>query len=277
MEDIIIAYVPVVHRGYLDYLASTGAKKIYALQAKDLKGTAPQLAREIRALTLEELSQSLKGFGYEVYDFEELQGVKIPDGVMVYMPVDDATKDLSIDGKVIRGSWFLRWDWSKSTTPNVTQPEADRIVRKHDVNHSTTSRRMQLLLKEAQKSSDWWRQVAAMAVTASGQCIVAYNKHYPHEHVAYLDGDPRDNFNPGEFIEVSVALHAEQGVIAEAAQRGIALKDAELYVTVFPCNKCAPLVLRSGFKQVYFGGGYSNLYGQRTLREGGVELIYVEL
>ena len=26
MNDIIVAYVPVIHRGYLDYFASTGAK-----------------------------------------------------------------------------------------------------------------------------------------------------------------------------------------------------------------------------------------------------------
>lgn len=277
MDDIIVAYIPVIHRGYLDYLASTGAKTIYLLQAKHLKASAPQLAREIRALTLEELICSLQGFGYKVHSFDELHGFEIPKGVKVYMPEDDATKDLIIDAEIVRGSWFLRWDWKNSTTTGVVQPEADRVLKKGDTNYYLCSKRMKMLLTEAKRSSDWWRQVAAWAVTVDGVCIIAYNKHYPHEHIAYMDGDPRDNFNPGEFIEISVSFHAEQGVIAEAARRGISLQGAELLVVVFPCNQCAPPVLAAGFKKVYFSGGYSNLYGQKTLREGGVELIYVEL
>lgn len=276
MGDVIVAYVPVIHRGYLDYFASTGARKIYALQAKDLP-EFPHLTREVRALTLDEVSTALSGFGYKVFPFSELHEKELPQGARICMPEDDITRSLSFKRGVVWQSWFLRWDWSKATATGVVQPEADRIMRKGDVGYGTSSARMRQLLELARRSSDWWRQVGAMAVAKDGQCIVAYNKHYPNEHAPYMDGDPRDSFNPGEFIEISTAFHGEQALIAEAARRGICLSGAELYVTTFPCNQCAPWIPTAGFQKVFFTGGYSNLNGQRTLREKGVELIFVEL
>jgi dCMP deaminase len=276
MNDVIIVYMPVVHRGYLDYLASTGAKKVYALQASDLP-QFPQLVREMRALSVDELATTLQGFGYEVRPFAELRMNELPQEVRIFVPEDDVTRSLQFDREVVWGSWFLRWDWSKGTAVGFVQPEADRIIRKGDADYAKYSSRMRELLEFAKRSSDWWRQVAAMAVAIDGRTIVAYNKHFPHEHAPYLDGDPRDSFKPGEFIEISTALHGEQAVIAEAARRGICLEGGELCVTTFPCNLCAPWIPTAGLAKVFFTGGYSNLNGQKTLRDNGVELIYVEL
>lgn len=277
MEKIIIAYVPVVHAGYLRYFESTGAKKIYVIQAKDLP-QFPHLAREIRALSVEELSQALLGFGYEVLPFSELVGKEISKETQVHVPDDDVTRNLIIESEnVVWGSWFLRWDWTKATARGSVVPEADRVIRKGDPEYGFASEGIRKLLQEAQRSSDWWRQVAAMAVTRDGKCIVAYNKHYPHENAPYMDGDPRDSFKPGEFIEVTSALHAEQAVIAQAARQGIALGGAEFVVTTFPCNLCAPPIVECGAVRLFFTGGYSNLNGQKTLRDHGVEIVYVEI
>lgn len=275
MSDIIVAYMPVIHRGYLDYLKSTEAKVLYALQASDLP-KFEQLTREIRTLTIDELKFSLAPHGYEVRPFSELETAKLPQGARIFMPEDDITRSLSFDREVVWGSWFLRWDWSKSKVASSVQPQADRVIRKGDQDYGPVGERMKFLLREAQKSSDWWRQVAACAMFANGTVIVAYNHHQPHEHIAYLYGDPRDNFNPGEFIEISVSFHAEAAVISEAARRGIATQGAELMVTVFPCQLCAMPVAHAGFGRVYFSGGYSNLHGQEVLRSKGVELVYVE-
>lgn len=277
MEPMIVAYIPVIHRGYLDYLASTGAKRVYAIQAGDVP-KFEHLSREIRALTVEELALSLAPHGYDVHPFSELTELGIPKGSRVFMPEDDITRSLSFEGsEIVWGSWFLRWDWSKSKVASSVQPQADRIIRKGDPDYANASERMKMLFREAQKSPDWWRQVAAAATFADGSIIIAYNRHQPYEHVAYLFGDPRDNFNPGEFIEISVSFHAEQAVISEAARRGIATEGAELSVTVFPCQLCAQPVAHAGFKRVYFTGGYSNLHGQEVLRSKGVELVYVEM
>lgn len=276
MRAVAITYVPVIHRGYIDYLASTGAKTVYVLQASDLLDF-PHLAREVRALRLEELVLCLSPLGYRVLPFSDFHEDELPQDVQIHVPEDDVTRSLRFVRPVVWGSTFLRWDWSKATAVGFVQPEADRIVRRSDTEHMLCNSRMQELFLLARRSSDWWRQVAAMAVTVGGKVLVAYNKHFPHEHSPYMDGDPRDSFKPGEFIEVTSALHGEQGLIAEAARLGIALDGAELFVITFPCNLCAPPVVVAGFKKVYFTGGYSNLNGQVTLRSAGVELIYVEL
>ena len=276
MKDVIVAYVPVIHRGYLDYFTSTGVKKLYVLQASDLPKFS-YLTREVRALTFKEVLTCLQGFGYEVFPFSELHEEELPQGARICMPEDDITRSLKFNHEVVWGSWFLRWDWSKATAVGFVQPDTDRVIRKGDTEYNLYSFRMRQLLELARRSSDWWRQVGAMAVAKDGRCIVAYNKHYPNESSPYMDGDPRDSFNPGEFIEISTAFHGEQALIAEAARRGICLLGAELYVTTFPCNQCAPWIPTAGFEKVFFTGGYSNLNGQRTLRENGVELIFVEL
>lgn len=274
--DIVVAYVPVIHRGYLDYLSSTGAQDLYVIQASDVP-QFEQLTREIRALTVGELSLSLKPYGYRVRPFSELNVAQLPKDARIFMPEDDITRSLSFDREVVWGSWFLRWDWSKSKVASSVQPQADRVIRKGDEDYGPTSERMKKLIHEAQKSSDVWRQVSAAAAFADGSVIVAYNHHQPHEHIAYLFGDPRDNFSPGEFIEISVSFHAEQAVISEAARRGKSTEGAELLVTVFPCQLCAMPVAFAGFKRVYFTGGYSNLHGQEVLRSKKVELVYLEL
>lgn len=280
MKKAIVAYIPVIHRGYLDYLASTGVNLVFSVQASDVL-EFPQLARELRALTLGEIKKSLFLYGFEVKPFSSLLEEGIYHLTEIYMPDDDVTRMLAekyFQGrKIVFGSAFLRWDWTKGTAVGFVRPEADRVIRKGESEYDACSVHMNQLLVEATKSSDWWRQVGAMAIAVDGKCIVSYNKHYPHEHVQYMDGDPRDSFKPGEFIEISTALHGEQSLIAEAARRGISLQGADLYVTTFPCNLCAPWVTVAGFKRVFFTGGYSNLNGQKTLRDHGIELVYVEL
>ena len=276
MKDLIVAYIPVIHRGYLDYLASTGAKKIYAIQASDVP-RFEHLAREMRALTVTELEKALKPFGYEVYPYADLRMDEFPETTRVFSPEDDVTRSLTFDREVVWGSWFLRWDWSKGTAVGFVQPEADRVIRKGDEDHAKYSSKVCELLKLAKRSSDWWRQVAAGVVAVDGCSILAYNKHYPHEHVLYMDGDPRDNFGPGQHVDIYTSLHGETAVIAEAARQGIALEGSEMIVTTFPCNLCANSIALAGVKKVFFTGGYSNLNGQRTLREHGVELIFVEM
>lgn len=275
MNDIIVAYVPVIHRGYLNYFASTGANVIYVIQASDV----PQfehLVREMRALSVEELAKALQPLGYDVRSFATLRTKELPEAARIFVPDDDVTRSLQFDREVVWGSWFLRWDWSKSSVGTM-QPSADRVIRKGDQEYGAASERMKMLLREAQKSSDWWRQVAACAVFPDGRVIVAYNHHQPHEHIAYIYGDPRDSFKPGEFIEISVSFHAEAAVIAEAARLGISTEGAEMSVTVFPCQLCAQPIAHAGFQRLFFTGGYSNLHGQEVLRSKGVELVFVEM
>lgn len=279
MKKVIVAYTPVIHRGYLNFLQSTGAKTVYVVASADVPELS-HLAREIRSLTQKELELALSPFGYEVKPFSRIFEEDFKN-LLIHIPEDDVTRILYKkyfqENSVVWGTSFLRWDWTKSTSAGVVKPSVPQVMRKGNPLYAVCSLRMQMLFKEAERSSDWWRQVSAVLLPKSGESIIAYNKHYPHEYSPYMDGDPRDSFNPGEFIEISTAFHGERGAISEAARRGIALEGAEMYVTTFPCNDCANWIVAAGIKTVFFAGGYSNLNGQKTLEDYGVELVYIEL
>lgn len=281
MNKIVIAFIPVIHRGYLDFLAQSGATDVYLLSVTDVP-ELPHLAREIRALSVDEAKQALAVFGYTALPFGEYVEAIKESATEICMPDEDITRTVCakhFQGRPITfAQSFLRWDWKRSV--GVTEsviPDADRVVRREDSSWEGLSRCMRFLFEEAAKSSDWWRQIAAMAATRGGEILVAYNHHLPHEYVPYFDGDPRNNFGPGEYIEIATSLHAEIALITEAARRGISLEGADLYVSVFPCGGCAGAVSVSGVRRVFFSGGYSNLNGVKNLRDRAVELVYLEL
>lgn len=279
-SKIIISLIPVIHRGYLDFLAKAGTRSVCVIEASDVP-ELPHLARELRALQFEEVQKILSVFGFRVIRFSSAKGVIKQSGVELVMPDEDVSRTLyekHFQGqKVEFNPTFLRWDWNRTVATATTVPVADRVIRKGDTEMGDIAPRMAPLLKEREKSSDWWRQVAAMAVCKNGTIITAYNCHLPNEYVPYFDGDPRNNFGPGEYVDIYTSLHAEKGIIVHAAKEGIKFEGADVFVTTFPCSNCANDLVAAGTKRVFFSGGYSNLNGEKTLREHGVELIYVEM
>ena len=110
-----------------------------------------------------------------------------------------------------------------------------------------------------------------------GVLLAACNRHVPNEQSAYLYGDPRSNFEPGQRIEVSGAFHAEMGILAEAARRRFSPEKCDLYVTTFPCPPCAFPWAHTGIKRLFYVDGYSLVAGAETLQAKGVEIIRVEM
>lgn len=51
-------------------------------------------------------------------------------------------------------------------------------------------------------------------------------------------------------------IHAEMNGIIYASKHGIALKDANVYVTIIPCSKCLKALSAMGIKNVYYGLDY---------------------
>ena len=276
---VVVAFIPVLHRGYIDFLKQSEATDVFLLDATDAP-ELPYLAREIRALQFSETAKVLKCFGLTAYRFSENVDTLADINLDLLMPDEDISHviyEKHFKGRqVMFSGTFLRWDWKKSVGFTPAVPEADRVIRKGDIETEKVSRYMQSLFQEQSKSSDWWRQVAGMAICKDGQVLVAHNKHLPNEYVPYIDGDPRNNFGPGEYIEVSSALHGEIALIAEAARRGVSLEGADLFVTTFPCCGCAGAVSVSGIRRVFFTGGYSNLNGVKDLRDRDIELVYIE-
>ena len=166
---------------------------------------------------------------------------------------------------------FLRWDrdWSQAQRP----AGYDGVIATDDLARVFAQR----ALAEAGLSSDWWRQVGALAVRDGAVLGVAHNEHRPTEYSPYLNGDPRNDFSRGVRIDLSTAIHAEAVIVARAARAGTALHGADLYVSTFPCPGCARLVAEAGFRRCFFAGPYALLDGDDVLRAAGVELIWVDI
>ena len=46
--------------------------------------------------------------------------------------------------------------------------------------------------------------------------------------------------------------HAEENLIASAAEEGISLRNGKLYCNYLPCPRCSRLIIQSGIKQVIY-------------------------
>ncbi|HET9033664.1 MAG TPA: anti-phage dCTP deaminase, partial [Dokdonella sp.] len=53
-------------------------------------------------------------------------------------------------------------------------------------------------------------------------------------------------------LEFGRIVHAEMAAIADAARRGLAVQDATLFVTTFPCHVCARHIVAAGAKRVVY-------------------------
>jgi len=83
----------------------------------------------------------------------------------------------------------------------------------------------------------------------------------------------------GEFLEVkyTYVIHAEAKAIVDARE---SLEGSTLYVTLFPCNECAKLIIEAGVKEIYY---YEDKYAdskeiiasKRMLDDAGI--LYQEL
>jgi dCMP deaminase len=163
---------------------------------------------------------------------------------------------------------FLRWD--KRRTVQML-----RFGEAHDVSDLVIDDDISELVEAAEaqaaKSVDWWRRVGAAMRLSDGSILEARNRHLPDETSPYNDGDPRSNFYKGVHPELSTAIHAEAGLIADAARSGKSTVDATMYVTDFPCAACAKLIAAAGIVRLYHREGYATVDGPRVLRAAGVE------
>jgi len=271
-------YLPVIHAGYHRLLAEYAEGAEVLLIGSGFADDYPVLKKEIRALdpgiALAYLLSSDAVKSGRVIEPSDLPEA-VERGVLL-TPDEDVTRGI-VDqyGLADRADvrflpTFLRWDreWSKAGRP----PGYDGMVSADEY-----ARRMQRLARQASgRSSDWWRQVGALAVKDDEIIAEEHNRHLPTEYSPYIDGDPRNNFSRGIETELTTALHAEAAIVAWAAREGVSLRDAELHVTTFPCPTCARLVAEAGFARCYFSGPYSMLDGENVLRQAGVELFFVE-
>jgi dCMP deaminase len=274
----LLLYLPVLHRGYEAFFSRHADAGSVLLLGPGFRAEFPDLAKDIRALEPDRAAEYLRrtrpGPDITVIQPADLPAVVTGDPLVV--PDEQVTRTLAEQHDLARGRdlifdpTFLRWDreWSRAQRP----ARFDGTVTTDELPRSLIARAQEL----AGHSSDWWRQVGAIAVRGNDLLGSAWNEHYPTEYAPYEDGDPRDGFGRGVRSDLSTALHAEASIIAAAARDGVPLRGADLYVTTFPCPACARLIAQAGFARCFFAGPYSVLDGEGVLRAAGIELLWVD-
>ncbi len=274
----VLLYLPVVHAGHEAFFARHPDAAEVLLLGAGFKSAFKSLAKDIRALPPERAAQFLRVMlpGARVLVVEPADLPAALTGDTLVLPDEDVTRQLAEEQQLganrnlVFDKTFLRWDrdWSRARRPAA----ADGTVTQAGLPGHLLTRASEL----AGHSSDWWRQVGAIAWRGERILGEAWNHHCPTEYAPYTDGDPRDGFSRGVRADLSTAIHAEASVVAKAARDGVPLDGADLYVTTFPCPACARLIAESGFRRCYFADPYSLLEGDTILRVAGVELFWVD-
>lgn len=276
MSRIIIAYVPVVHAGYIAFFKRHLAP-LYIL-GSDIIESFPRIDRDLRAVSAQDARKIVQALGVcpsvSILNFENLPAVEKHQGQII-LPNDELSRVVAsrhfARADVVFETVFLRWDKMAALTKLPVIP--DQMTSRGELERLF----MGIAFDHASLSSDWWRRVGTLAVRDGISLLAAYNRHYPSEHSPGIVGDPRANFDAGMSIDISSALHAEKILISHAARSGIRLDGASIYVTTFPCHDCARMIVEAGIRKVYYAEGYSQLDAADTLKSHGVELILVQM
>lgn len=272
----VVAYIPVLHQGYLEFLRSQiDLKFIFVIDSRIALELEPSLKKDIRALHSNDVVKILTTmFSESCGVYGVMTGDYLSNVEKIVMPDEDISKAFAkrfLTGREIHyESVFLRWDRTNST-------RQDEIAEEITMSSGTFDKKVIRDCEvESAKSSDWWRQVGG-CIVKNGSVLLPpiHNEHVPSPNRPYYDGDPRIYSRRGENIERGTAMHVELSLIAKAAEIGMSLAGASLYVTTFPCPWCAKAIAYSGISKVYFEEGYSVLDAQNILAENDVELIRV--
>ncbi|WP_018661389.1 ComE operon protein 2 [Heyndrickxia acidiproducens] len=71
-------------------------------------------------------------------------------------------------------------------------------------------------------------------------------------------------------------IHAEMNAILQCAKFGVATKDAEIYVTHYPCLQCTKAIIQAGIKSVYYARDYRiHPYAAELFKKAGVHVEHV--
>jgi dCMP deaminase len=268
----VVAYVPVLHEGYRRFLHAHAHGRPLYLIGPELYADYRPLAKDIRALTADEVAPAIAAWGIasEVYVLDRAGAAALAArDPQLTLPAEDVSYQVVEAhfprAEVLYDTAFLRWD--KPRVVALGPPRPDRVIDEHDL--------PALAEAQAERSIDFWRQVGAAIRFADGTVEATRNEHLPHPQSPYAVGDPRSNFFKGVHLELSTAMHAEARLIAAAARAGRSTQGAELSVTDFPCPPCAKLIAASGIARVHYRTGYAVLDGQDVLQAAGVELVLV--
>ena len=172
-----VAYVPVLHEGYLRFFEKYEGPKKLAILGKGAQAEFRWLAKDIRQVDPALMKKVVEALGIfdEIVIVENIKDIAKLEGEIV-MSDEDISHEIAntyLQGQtVIFDSIFLRWDKHNSIAERPIVPD-EQIT--HDEFHQ---RIIHDLKEEAKKSPDNWRHVAA-AIVKDGEVIShTYNTHH---------------------------------------------------------------------------------------------------
>jgi len=277
-KKVAVAYIPVLHKGYVDFLESLKAEGVTQLYliGDEILQTHDELdyinrKDRLRAVPLLKMKTALCA----VTDLEvfELTPHTYVDADVIITPREDI-------GEVVVHAYFddkevdYRNVFIRRNNHNLgdqSDPDAHETISMDHFTKDVWS----AVIAQSEKSADWYRRVGAALVKDGEVVFVTHNEHMPEEQQPNIEGDARALFKKGIHINYVTAAHAEVGAIGAAAKAGISTEGAELFVTEFPCPYCARLIAKAGIKKVYFLRGYAVLEGDAFLKGEHVEVVKV--
>jgi dCMP deaminase len=85
------------------------------------------------------------------------------------------------------------------------------------------------------------------------------------------------NLSSGFASEECRAVHAEQNAIIQAANHGLSIKGAVMYLTTRPCRMCAKELVNAGIKEVITYSHYAGAKGSvEFLEKNGVKIRNID-
>jgi dCMP deaminase len=128
----------------------------------------------------------------------------------------------------------------------------------------------------ALRSKDPSTQVGAIIVNDKKQILASGYNGFPRglDDNVYSWNRESEDWEDSKYPYV---VHAEANAILNATTT---LDNAKIYVSLFPCNECAKLIIQSGIKTVYYScdkynGTQINNVSKRLFKNSKVEFIEI--
>lgn len=134
---------------------------------------------------------------------------------------------------------------------------------------------LKLLKRVGPKSTCLRAKVGAIAVR-NNRVLVTGDNSFHKCYDCNLIGCIRNiqQIPSGTRREICYGICAEQRLFARAAQKGIKLAGATLYVTSHPCRVCEGMIAESGIKRVVYIKGFPDVIPiYDTLKDFGLEVV----
>ena len=284
LETNLIAYIPTLNQRHLEWFKRHSDSDLFLIPQAEAENLLPRLARNMAALPTEmvarmvSLSEWVKRVRIFLPGMESCHPDFLPSaGKRWILPDEDVSHVFAEKYLAPAGcSFSFEMIWARYDMLAVTRNQP--VIPDVEISFSEFDQDLMKMAGEISKRSpDWWRTIGALAVLWNGQVLSAvYNQHMPNEYETYIFGDPGINRDAG-MLGKYTSIHAEEAVVTHCARHlGLALDGAHLYVTTFPCERCARQIVRAGVARLYFKDGFSSLNAQDVLRLGSVKIIQVK-